>query len=80
MTESKAPTHIAYVRKRITKNRFVWLQMGKGRLDSDGVFHGLLDLLPIGGFDGYVYFAPIGKEPPAAEPQRPDDTDEKEEG
>jgi hypothetical protein len=73
MADSKAPTHAAYVMKRLSKTRFVWLEVGKGRLDGDGVFHGFLDRTPIGGFSGYVYFAPIGAAPPEAEPQRPDD-------
>lgn len=30
-----------------------------------------IDLMPVGGFNGYVYFAPVGTEPPAPEPQRP---------
>jgi hypothetical protein len=72
MADSKAPTHIAYSRQRIGKTSFVWLEIGQGRLDGDGVFHGLLDRLPIGGFSGHVYFAPIGGPPPEEEPQRPD--------
>ena len=78
MADSKAPTHIAYTRQRITKTRFAWLQIGKGRQDSNGLFNGRLDRLPIGGFSGYVYFAPIGEAPPEPEPQRPDDTGEEE--
>jgi hypothetical protein len=45
-------------------------------LDRNGVFHGFLDRLPIGGFSGYVHFAPIGEAPPDAEPQRPDEPEE----
>jgi len=29
--------------------------------------------MPIGGFTGYVYFAPIGEEPPEPKPERLDD-------
>lgn len=77
MPDSQAPTHIAYTRQRIGKTSFVWLEIGKGRLDKDGVFHSFLNRMPIGGWSGYVYFARIGTEPPAAEPQRPDEvTDE----
>lgn len=73
MTHSKSPTHAAYTRQRISKTRFVWLEIGKGRMDSNGVFHGLLDRMPIGGFSGYVYFARMGEQPPEPEPERPDD-------
>jgi hypothetical protein len=79
MTDSKSPTHTAFAMKRINKNRSLWMEIGKGRLDSNGAFHGLLDRLPIGGFTGYVHFARIGTEPPGPEPQRPDDTGEEEE-
>jgi hypothetical protein len=71
MADPKAPTHSAFTRKRLGKRHFTWLEIGKGRLDSDGIFHGILDRTPIGGFDGYVYFAPIGQEPPDPEPERP---------
>jgi hypothetical protein len=71
MTDSKAPTHIAYALRRLSKTRSIWLEIGKGRLDTNGVFHGFLDRTVIGGFSGYVYFAPIGTEPPLPEPARP---------
>ena len=76
MADSKSPTHTAYSRQRISKTRSIWLEIGKGRLDGNGVFHGLLDRMPIGGFSGYVYFAPIGALPPEEDPQRPDDAGE----
>jgi hypothetical protein len=79
MTDSKAPTHTAFAMKRLSKTRFVWLEIGKGRLDSDGAYHGFLDRLPVCGFTGYVHFVPIGKEPPEPEPQRPDQSGEEEE-
>ena len=50
MPEDNAPTHIAFVKKHYTKKLFVWLEVGKGRLDNKGHFHGMLDRLPIGGF------------------------------
>src|ERR1017187_5721845 len=71
MPDEKAPTHVAYAVKRLSKTRFIWLEIGRGRLDSNGVFHGFLDRMPIGGFTGYVHFAPIGPEPPLPEPERP---------
>jgi hypothetical protein len=58
------------------RRHLTWLEIGKGRLDSDGIFHGLLDRSPLGGFDGYVYFAPIGQQPPDPEPERPGQTPE----
>src|ERR1017187_10089618 len=71
MPDSKAPTHVAFAMKRLRKTRFIWLESGRGSLDSNGVFHGFLDRMPIGGFTGYVYFAPIGTQPPLPEPERP---------
>jgi hypothetical protein len=78
MTDDKAPTHSAFARRRLGKRHFTWLEIGKGRLDIDLKFHGILDRLPIGGFDGYVYFAPIGTTPLEPEPHRPEDLSEPE--
>lgn len=78
MADDKNPTHVAYAKKRLTRTQFVWLEIGRGRLDNNGVFHGLLDRMPIRGFDGYVYFAPIGEPPPQAAPQRPDEPENEE--
>ena len=47
MADSQAPTHIAYSRQRISKTRFVWLEIGKGRMEGNGVFHGLLNVSPL---------------------------------
>src|ERR1017187_7959072 len=71
MPDSKAPTHVAFAMKRLRKTRFIWLEIGRGSLDSNGVFHGFLDRMPIGGFTGDVYFAPIGSQPPLPDPERP---------
>ena len=71
MTDSKEPTHTAYARQRMGRTFGQWLEIGTGRLDSTGVFHGILNRTPIGGLNGYVYFAPIGTQPPAPEPERP---------
>jgi hypothetical protein len=76
MAEDKTPTHIALAKKYYTKKLFTWLEIGKGRLDQNGVFHGMHDRLPVGGWSGYTCFVPIGQEPPEAEPERPDDTGE----
>jgi hypothetical protein len=66
-------------------NRFLvaaklcWLDIGTARLDSNGVMHAFLDRTPIGGFNGYVYFAPIGARPPLPEPDRPAQPSDEEE-
>ena len=54
-----------------------WLEIGTGRDDQDGAVHVFLDRMPIGGFTGYVYLAPIGVKPPITEPhpERPDPMD-----
>jgi hypothetical protein len=71
MADSKTPTHTAFAMKRLSKTRFVWLEIGNGRQDSNGAFHGFIDRMPVGGFTGYVYFAPVGETPPDPEPERP---------
>jgi hypothetical protein len=73
MTDSKDPTHTAFILKREGRRYGKWLPSGTGRLGSDGVFKGSIDSLPVGGFTGYIYFAPIGQQPPYPEPppQRP---------
>jgi len=78
MADDQSPTHTAFVKKYYTKKLFVWLEIGKGRLDKNGTFHGMTDRLPVGGWNGYTCFVPIGKDPPP-EPERPDDTGEEEE-
>jgi hypothetical protein len=76
MTDSKAPTHIAYGRVHLGKRFGPWLEIGFGRLDNNGVFHGLPNRAPIGGaFNGYIYYAPIGAGPPPDEPARPAQSD-----
>jgi len=79
MADSKAPTHTAFALKREGRKYGRWLEIGSGRQESNGVFHGILDRLPVGGFSGYVYFAPVGTEPPPPEPERPARTDANEE-
>jgi hypothetical protein len=74
MADDKSPTHTAFAKKYYTKKLFVWLEIGKGRLGKNGTFHGMLDRLPIGGFNGYTCYVPIGQDPPAPEPERPDNT------
>ena len=67
----KTPTHTAFALKREGKRHGRWLEIGTARQDSTGVIHAFLDRTPIGGFNGYVSFAPIGTAPPLPEPERP---------
>ncbi len=71
MNDSKAPTHTAFAFKREVKRHGKWLEIGVARQDTTGVVHLRLDRTPIGGFDGYVYLAPAGTQPPVPEPERP---------
>jgi hypothetical protein len=76
MGENPKPhTHTAFALKREGRRLRLgrWLEIGAARLESDGICHVFLDRLPIGGFTGYVYLAPVGTQPPVIEPtpQRP---------
>jgi hypothetical protein len=75
MADSKAPTHTAFtLRLEGSRKKYGrWLETGKARQESDGIIHVFLDRLPIGGWNGYVYLAPLGAKPPdpEPEPQRP---------
>jgi hypothetical protein len=71
MADSKTPTHTAFALRREGKKHGRWLEIGTARQDSSGVFHAFLDRLPVGGFNGYVYFAPTGTKPPDPQPERP---------
>jgi hypothetical protein len=71
MADSKTPTHTAFALRREGKKHGRWLEIGTARQDSSGVIHAFLDRTPIGGFNGYVYFAPIGTQPPLPEAERP---------
>lgn len=73
MADDTAPTHNAFVKKHYTKKLYVWLEVGKGRKDKNGDFHGMMDRLPVGGWNGYVRYVLIGQQPPEPEPERPDD-------
>jgi hypothetical protein len=79
MADDKTPTHTAFTLKREGKRHSKWLESGTGRHDSNGVFHAFLDRLPVGGFNGYVYFAPVGETPPDPEPARPPQPSDEEE-
>ena len=46
--------------RREGKKHGRWLEIGTARPDSSGVIHAFVDRTPIGGFNGYVCFAPIG--------------------
>ena len=49
-----------FCHEREGKKHGRWLEIGTARQDSSGVIHAFLDRTPIGGFNGYVYFAPVG--------------------
>jgi hypothetical protein len=63
----RARTHTAFALKREGKKSSRWLEIGAARLEKDGVAHVFLDRLPVGGFNGYVYLAPAGAQPPVVE-------------
>ena len=71
MTDGKPPTHTAFALKREGKRYGRWLEIGRARQESTGVIHLFLDRIPVGGFNGYAYLAPIGAQPPPPEPERP---------
>ena len=80
---ASAPTHTAYTAKREgRKLKFLrWLEIGAARAEPNGVVHVFLDRLPVGGFTGYVYLAPLGASPPSSDPQprRPDESEDDDE-
>jgi hypothetical protein len=74
--EPKPFTHTAWILKTelMRRGRRIGrrLECGVGRVTDSGDFEGYLDRLPVGGWDGRVYFAKIGNPPPDLEaPQRP---------
>jgi hypothetical protein len=69
--ERKPPTYTARALKRVGRRFVRWLEVGTGRQGEDGSFTAYLDRTPIGGWTGYVHFAPIGTAPPALPPERP---------
>jgi hypothetical protein len=80
MADNKEPTHTAFALRREGKKYGRWLEIGTARYESTGVIHVFLDRTPIGGFNGYVYFAPKGTLPPPPEPERPAQASERSEG
>jgi hypothetical protein len=81
--DAKTPSHVAYTARREgRKLRLLrWLEIGAARIDKNGVGHVFIDRLPVGGFTGYVYLAPIGSRPPSSDPQpqRPGESDDDDE-
>jgi hypothetical protein len=62
-------THTAFTLKQAGKRASSrWVELGTARLDDGGAMHVFLDVLPIGGFNGYLYLAPAGELPPTVEP------------
>jgi hypothetical protein len=82
MADNQKPfTHTAFALKREGKRQQFrrWLDIGVGRQNPDGSFTGYLDRTPIGGWTGYVHFAPKeqGTPPlPAERPAQEPDSDE----
>jgi len=70
MSDSKAPTHTAFALKREGRRFHRWLEIGKARMEGPGKpADVMLDRTPIGGWNGYVYLAPIGTKPPDPDPE-----------
>jgi hypothetical protein len=69
----KKPTHTAFALKREGKRQQFrrWLEIGIGWQREDGSFQGFLDRTPIGGWTGFVHFAPVDQGPPPLPPERP---------
>ena len=67
--QENTPTHTAYTLKRAGKaSSSRWIELGTARLDDSGAISVFLDVLPIGGFSGYIHLAPAGQSPPSVEP------------
>jgi hypothetical protein len=81
--DAKAVTHTVFAKKREGRRLRLWrwLEVGAARLEKDGVCHVFMDRLPVGGFNGYLYLAPIGAPPPSPDPQpqRPGDNEDDDE-
>lgn len=71
MDDEKVPnTHIGYALKREGRRTGRWLEVGTARIEGpDKPAHIHIDRTPTGGFNGYVYFSPIGVKPPDPQPQ-----------
>jgi hypothetical protein len=75
-TDTTLNNRIAYTRRPEGRRRQKlgpWLEIGRGRVDADGVVRVFLDRMPVGGFSGFVCLA-LPDMPPPADPQptRPD--------
>jgi hypothetical protein len=72
--EEKPFTHNAFVFRTegMRRGRRVgrWINEGVARSGPDGTMQVYLHSLPVGGFDGRLFLAPIGVEPPQKQPQR----------
>ena len=83
MTETTPNTHTAYAFKRTGRKSGRFLEVGTGRIDADrNIVHVFMDRQPIGGYTGYVVLTPHGvnPEPPPAEPQRPGESEDEQDG
>jgi hypothetical protein len=76
----KKHTHTAWVFKREGRrpNQGRWFECGVATQHEDGRMFSLINLLPVGGFNGRLVFVPVGEPPPAVEPepQRPGGVDD----
>jgi hypothetical protein len=81
MTESKPFTHTAWMFKTETIRRGKrvgrWIEEGVARMEPNGDCNIYIHSTPVGGFNGQIYLARIGTQPPDAEPapQRPGEAD-----
>jgi hypothetical protein len=57
----KPHTHTAFALKRFgPRQKFrKWLEVGVGWQRENGVFHGVLDRTPLGGWTGFVHYEPV---------------------
>jgi hypothetical protein len=77
MAEAKEPTHTAYALKRETRLRSRPIEIGHAQVGKsvDDPIHVYLDRVPVGGWSGHLFLAPVGIKPPELhmEPERPVD-------
>lgn len=72
---SEIKTHTAYALRREGRTTSRWLEIGHAYLQADvsKPHQVVIDRLPVGGFGGNIYLAPVGELPPEPLPSRPGD-------
>ena len=79
-TKKSPITHRVYVFQKTGSRRGMvfgaWEKSGTGRMESNGDFVGKINMLPIGGWDGRVFFVKHGNKPPVEDEPLPDAEDE----